>query len=286
MDASVMGGPPRKLRDNAYACGVSPNGGEIAFIANEGRYGDREFWLMGADGERAHELYDAGQNAGFWNCRLSPGGQRVSYHKIQGAQGSAKVVIETRDLKGGSPTRVFAVPPKNLLWDFLWLPGRMIYSLAEPDINFYTCNYWEQPVDSRTGESRGRPRRLTDWAGFCMDNMSATADAQRLMFKRFWTQRSVYVADLDRLHITTPRRLTQSEENERPVGWTADSSAVFFLSNRTGPTGIFKQALHQGTAESVVSDLENLVSPPLARTEDGFSISAARNNMALQNRIS
>ncbi|MBV8812266.1 MAG: hypothetical protein JO033_26655 [Acidobacteriaceae bacterium] len=106
------------------------------------------------------------------------------------------------------------------------------------------------------------------------------------MFKRFWTQRSVYVADLDRLHITTPRRLTQSEENERPVGWTADSSAVFFLSNRTGPTGIFKQALHQGTAESVVSDLENLVSPPLARTEDGFSISAARNNMALQNRIS
>jgi serine/threonine protein kinase len=44
---SVLGGPPHKLRDAAYADAISPDGSTIAFNANPGKLGDREIWLMG-----------------------------------------------------------------------------------------------------------------------------------------------------------------------------------------------------------------------------------------------
>ena len=46
---SVRGGAPRKLRDNAIAWSVSPDGSLISFGTNKGRLGEREIWLMGPE---------------------------------------------------------------------------------------------------------------------------------------------------------------------------------------------------------------------------------------------
>ena len=57
--ASVLGGAPRKLREEAVAYSVSPDGSSIAFGTNPGEFGDREIWLMEPNGERARKLYEA-----------------------------------------------------------------------------------------------------------------------------------------------------------------------------------------------------------------------------------
>jgi Tol biopolymer transport system component len=163
--------------------------------------------------------------------------------------------IEVSDLANSPPTTIVSNLPGELR-NFLWLSnGRLILLVSEPDINLYSCNYWEQPVNARTGQPRGALRKMTDWAGFCMDHMSATADGKRLVFKRWWIQRSVYVSDLrfKPFRITPPRRLSHNEANEVPVGWTADSQSVIFLSNRTHSWDIFRQALGEEQAESIAT---------------------------------
>ena len=70
---------------------------------------------------------------------------------------------------------------KGGLRGFLWLPGgRLIYVLGDDDLNGFSCNYWEMLVDEHTGEPRSEPRQLTNWAGFCMESTTATADGKRL----------------------------------------------------------------------------------------------------------
>ena len=46
----VMGGVPRKLRDDAFAGSVSRDGLWVAFASKTGPVGDREFWLIRPDG--------------------------------------------------------------------------------------------------------------------------------------------------------------------------------------------------------------------------------------------
>jgi serine/threonine protein kinase len=65
---SLMGAAPRKMRDDARAWSVSPDGSLIAFTANPGNlashystswyygFGHREIWLMGRNGEQARKV--------------------------------------------------------------------------------------------------------------------------------------------------------------------------------------------------------------------------------------
>lgn len=140
----------------------------------------------------------------------------------------------------------------------LWLPdGRLFYVLQESGSNENTCNYWERRIDTRTGQPAEKPRRVTSWAGFCMDIAGVTPDSKRLTFLKWMSQSTVYVADLDAngTRITTPRSLTLSATKNRPSSWTADSKAVIFLSRYNGHWGIFRQSLDQDTAEPIVAPI-------------------------------
>ncbi|PYJ75442.1 MAG: hypothetical protein DME69_15060, partial [Verrucomicrobia bacterium] len=53
---SAFGGAPRKIRDDATAWSVSPNGSKVVFTTNTGSLGDREVWLMGPNGEETERL--------------------------------------------------------------------------------------------------------------------------------------------------------------------------------------------------------------------------------------
>jgi hypothetical protein len=61
--------------------------------------------------------------------------------------------------------------------------------------------------------------------------------------------------------ISGTRRLTLTESVDVIIGWTVDSKAVIFLSNRNGHNGhkgIFKQSLTDDTEEPLVTGSEDV----------------------------
>jgi len=254
---SVLGGPPHKLRDEASAHSISRDGSTISFGTNKGRFGDREIWLMGSSGEQARKLYDTDENSMICCLDWSPDGQWALYEKMDEA---GLVGLFSRDLKGGPPIAILPPSEAKRVFDYLWLPdGRVIYALLEPSPEDGTCNYWQIRIDPRNGAPVEKPRRITNWAGFCVTDASATSDSKRLVFLEYRFHTSVFVADLQArgTRVTTPTRLTLDESVNHPLGWTADSKAVLFLSTRNGADTIFKQSLDRDAAEPFIIAKEN-----------------------------
>ena len=255
---SALGGAPRKIRHEATAWSVSPDGSKVVFTTNTGSLGDREVWLMGPNGEQPEKLLAANDGSAFAAVKWSPDGERLAYLRLRLIQTRQhedrfEISIETCDLKGPSPSTVFS---SSTVRDFYWVsPGRIIYSRADTEPNGKSDNFWEVPVDPRTGESVGQPHRLTNWPSYHIDDITATADGKRLAFHRWSAQSGVYIGQLGEggTSITTPRRITFTEADELPAAWTADSKAVIFFSDRNGHWGVFKQALDQDSAEVLVT---------------------------------
>jgi eukaryotic-like serine/threonine-protein kinase len=254
---SVLGWTSREIRDDASALSVSPDGSLIAFFTGNPSTGKPlETWLMGANGEEPHKLVGGG-SLGFpvW---WSPDSRRLVYMRYP-PPNSEECQIEDRDLVGGPPevlvsdTKLCATPAQG----FWWLPdGRLIYSLSESEEVSADSNLWEIRVDARTGKPTGKPRRITNWAGFPFALPEGTADGKRLVASRITFQTDVYVSEAEangtRLK-TAPRRLTLDERNDYASAWTPDSKAVIFQSDRSGNRHIFKQALDQDSAERIVT---------------------------------
>jgi len=141
--------------------------------------------------------------------------------------------------------------------DFFWrADGRLLYSVTEPESFGRACNFWEMRLDGRTGEPIEKPRRLTNWSGFCMNGLSETSNGKKLAFLRRAGHNTSYVADLAEggTRILQPRHFPSSESSEDPLDWTPDSKAIFFVSNRSGHMGLYKQSLDQDIAEPVVTE--------------------------------
>jgi eukaryotic-like serine/threonine-protein kinase len=255
---SRTGEAPRKLRENAIAWSVSPDGGLISFGANSGKFGDREMWLMGRDGDRARKLFDTDENSSLSEFLWSPDGERGVYYRTD-ASGDT---LLSRDLQGGVPVRLF-VPDevKQVRGGFTWLPdGRLIYQVADPGSGPEgakstqdTCNFWTLQLDVHTGKALGKPKKLTNWTGFCSTPANATADGKRLTFFRTATDWTVYLADLEAggTRIRNMRHFTLDESTDFLQDWTNDSRNVIFTSNRTGQSAIYKQSLDDDTPERI-----------------------------------
>ena len=246
--APVMGGAAHKIRDDAFAGAISRDGSWLAFIADPGEIGYREMWLMRPDGTDAHKVFEGDANSGFLGAEWSPDSQRLSFEWGQRIGGKIDWNMVSRDLKGGPA--VIAIP--GGIEDWSWSPdGRMIYSLDES--NSGGCNFWAVRLARRTGQPMGPPQRLTNWAGFRMDNPSVTADGKRLAYRRWAPQGSVYIADFEdnEMHITPPKRLTLNEGLSYPASWTIDNKAVIFGSYRDNRWRIYKQAVNEDTADAI-----------------------------------
>jgi eukaryotic-like serine/threonine-protein kinase len=108
---SLFGRAPRKIRDDATAWSVSPEGSQIAFTAAPSLFGSREIWLMTKEGEQARKLFAATEeSSGFARVTWSPDGKRVGYIKFRQVSNKLEFSIETRDLTGGPPTVVSTSP--------------------------------------------------------------------------------------------------------------------------------------------------------------------------------
>ncbi len=263
---SMMGGAPRKLRDEAYAWSVSPDGASVAFTANFGSARaaggrsarvDRQVWLIDLNGAQPRELFDTDQGSDLSNVLWSPDGQRMAYVRNRQASAKVELSIEIRDLQGGAPSTVFHQPgPADRCGlHFCWLPsGRMIFALGVPSATSGPrCDFRELRIDPHTNKAEGNTRRITEWAGSCIDSLSATADGKQLAFRRWSLESGTYVANLkdNQTSLTDVRRLTL-HNGEGATAWTADSRAVIFY-RQSGLPGIFKQALEQNAAQPIVT---------------------------------
>jgi hypothetical protein len=207
---------------------------------------------MGPHGEYPKKIAESDENASIQGPQWTSNGRRLGYLRID----SSEIAIETRDLNGGPAVRVLSNIGDPLM-DYFWLPdGRLMYVLIERS-NEYTCNYWQLQIDKDTGKVVEKPRRLTNWTGFCMNSGSIAADGKRMSFGEWAAQRSVYVAELkaNGTRIGNPRRLTLTRNKIYPSAWTADSKAVIFNSRSAGRWGIYKQYLEKDTAEPIVASL-------------------------------
>jgi Tol biopolymer transport system component len=147
--------------------------------------------------------------------------------------------------------------------------SRILYALPEPPPNHRSANLWQIRIDQNTGEPKGEPERLTNWVGYTLSDFTVTADAKRFVLLKKQNQTDVYVARLEDggLRLGAPRRLTLEDWNESPAGWTPDSRAVLYVSDRNANLDIFKQALDGSTAEAVATSPDDESEPVL--TPDG-----------------
>jgi eukaryotic-like serine/threonine-protein kinase len=248
---SVLGGIPYLLRDNAVANAISHDGSFIFFGTHHGPFGDHELWRMRPNGEQAQKLIqsDEGSSIGFF--LWSPDEQRVMYTNTDVSGDTAL----SRDVRGGPSTTLFTPTEMQNITDGSWLPdGRFIYSKREPTAIGDSCNYWSMRIDIRTGQPSEKPRRLTNWTGFCMGYTSATADAKRIAFLKSVSRATLYLAELvaGGSRILNPRHFTLDENLDHPQDWTADGKAILFTSNRAGRSEIYKQSVDADTPELIV----------------------------------
>jgi Tol biopolymer transport system component len=262
-----MGGPPRKLRDDADVWSVSPDGTLVAFGTGLAFRRSSEIWLMGPQGEEPRRLVAGSEDDGFFWAAWSPTGQRIAYARFHRTPDKLECSIESRDLKGGQPTPVLSDPRlchSTGTIKFLWYPGgRFVYTMSEPEPNQNYINLWEIRVDTRTGEPTGKPRRITNWAGVYGSHLSGTADGKHLAVSKLSDQADVYVGELEASGhgLKQPRRLTLDEHNDYPGAWMPDNKGILFWSDRNGTWDIFKQALDQDEAQPIVTGPENEYQP-------------------------
>jgi eukaryotic-like serine/threonine-protein kinase len=249
--AVSLRGETHKLRDDSMAFSISPDGLWIAYGSNAGELYDREVWLMKPDGGEPHKIYDAEPNTLITLVRWSPDGQRIAYLKLDNS-GTA-ISIESRDLRGRSPTEVLRASPVGVLAGFLWLPdGQIGYSVAK-DRSFRTCDHWKIRVDLNTSQPIGSPNPVANWFPGCPAYVSVTADGKHFAFVRGIDQYTIYTADLEAngTRVSSPRPLTLSEGRNIPSGWTSENKAVIFTSDRNGPMEIFRQPVDAEVAQRI-----------------------------------
>src|SRR5258708_4589559 len=126
---SVPGGAPAKLRDNAIAWFVSPDGSLVSFGTNKGKLGEREIWLMGPNGEQARKFQETDENHALCCLIWSADGKQYLYLSTNSSGDTGL----SRNVKGGPPVNLFQPSELARMHDIVWLhDGRMFYSLAEP----------------------------------------------------------------------------------------------------------------------------------------------------------
>ena len=246
---SILGNTAKKLRDDAEAFSVSPDGLWIAFGTNPAQRGDHEIWLMEAGGQQARKLYDAAPNTGIGGLKWSQDGQRAIYLQIS----TATAELVSRDLHGGPAVTLVQSPDWWSLTDFVPLPDAWVIYAGDK-------NLWKLRMDSDTGRPIGNPRKLTDRSGGSwVGELSVTADGSRIVFQRSISQTTVNVADLEANgnRISSPRHLTLNAYVNAAETWTPDSKALLFRSTRNGQYWVFRQALNSDTDEPLVLGTNN-----------------------------
>jgi serine/threonine protein kinase/Tol biopolymer transport system component len=247
------GGPPRmiaEVEDMVGAAKISPDGSHIVYGKRGSALGAHEIWLMGAHGESPHKILTAANRLPFGVIVWSPAGKRIAY-SLALPQGD--LLVQSCDLNGANQTTILQ---DNALAAMAWIaPGRFIYSRSTQRGSARTGDLWELSVDEGQGVPHGKSRRLTDWSGYSIHNLSATADGKRLAFLRSAHHASALVGDLAGIgtRLLNSRRLTIDDNINIALAWMPDSREVIFSSQRAATRQIYRQALEPGSTPQLMT---------------------------------
>jgi Tol biopolymer transport system component len=248
----LLGGTPEKLADVEDMVGggrPSPDGSRIVYGKRRSALGAHEIWLMGSHGESPHRILTAKDRLPFNAIVWSPAGKRIAY-SVPLPQGD--LLVQSCDLNGANQTTILQ---DNALSGLAWIaPGRLIYSRSTQRGAARAGDLWELTVDDR-GVPHGNSRRLTDWSGYSIHNLSATADGKRLAFLRSTHHASALVGDLDDNgnRLANSRRLMIDDNINIPLAWTPDSREVILSSQRAATRQLYRQALDRGSAAQPIT---------------------------------
>jgi len=236
-EISAMGGTPRKLADEGSYARVSPDASQIAFL--KGPWDDNEIWLMDATGDGARKVVD-GRLDFFGPVAWAADGNRFAFARASPER--AKGQIETYELANGHTEVILA--EEGLGQRIAWVPpGRLIYSLPEAQPNQSDANLWWVQLNSRNGRPTTMPARITNDRED-IASLSVTSDGKHIALLRCSAQADIYyLAELESQgkRLSRLRRFTLDERQDFPASWTPDSKSVLVVSDRDGPSHIFKQ---------------------------------------------
>jgi Tol biopolymer transport system component len=225
---------------------------------------------MGPNGEKPVQLVEAPRGAQFaghagysncWGLSWSSDDHWVTYlHK---ADDSEPLTLDARLPEDG---RIATIFKDSDLQGYVWLsPTKIVLNRWEaPDKPF--SNLWQIDVDRKNMRAVGKPRRLTNWAGFSIDSMSASRDGKLLALTRRTDQSNIFVGELadHGNSLSRLRRISPEDRVEWPGGWSGDSKALLFQSDRTGNMNIFRQRIDSTNPEPVVMDQNDNRAPALS----------------------
>ena len=241
---------------------ISPDGKRIVFEKQE------ELWQMGPNGENPACLTGLPRgsrfsgHAGYSNCSdlaWSPDGRWLTYLRKTGDS----LLLEARGADDGTTTTILEDPD---LRGYQWLSFTQIVlnQWEAPDRPF--SNLWQIDVDPKKMRAVGKSRRLTNWAGFAIESISASGDGRRLAVNKETDRSDIFIGELvdhgDKLaHL---RRVSVEDRVEWPGGWSGDSKGLLFQSDRMGSMDVFMQRLNSTNPESVVVDRNDNRAPMLS----------------------
>jgi serine/threonine protein kinase/Tol biopolymer transport system component len=243
---SRTGGALRKLRDEAVAFSVSPDGSLVSF----GAQGKKEIWVMDTNGENPRKLYETDEDSDINGVVWDPAGKRFIYCRFD----ETGFKLLRGDLESRPPAEIIPASIANSTMDYVWLPdGRLILALAEREKSYGLCNFWQVRLDQRTGTAVEAPRRLTSWPESCMNNASITSDGRTLAFLKEANNSTAYLAELDATgsYLANPRHL--NAENCNVVGWALDSKVLFCARTEGNHTSIYAQSLTEASTRLIAS---------------------------------
>jgi serine/threonine protein kinase/Tol biopolymer transport system component len=254
----LRGGMPERLADVEDMVGggkISPDGSHIVYGKWRSALGAHEIWLMGSHGESPRRILTAEDRLPFGVIVWSPSGKRIAY-SLPLPQGD--ILVQSCDLSGANQTTILR---DNALSGLAWIaPGRLIYSRSTQRGAARAGDLWDLRVDEKHGHPQGKSRRLTDWSGYSIHNLSSTADGKRLAFLRSTHHASALVGDLDDngTRFVRSHRLMIDDNINIPLAWTPDSREVIFSSQRAATRQIYRQALDQGSTSSPITSSPGL----------------------------
>jgi serine/threonine protein kinase len=267
---SILGGTPRKLKDNVSANGqsnaaVAPSGTLIAVVLGDF---DRELWTMGPEGESAHRVLQLPEGDWIVSPVWSPDGNHLAL--LHGHRRDFTGHLEIVDLRASTSvdTGLSAVFDEGAIVGFglAWTPdGHLIYTRPESAPNQDHNNLWQVSVNA-SGRITSEPERLTNWPDFLVNELSATSDGKRVAFVSVRSTLDTYVADFVAPHDTLSplRLLPRTGYLDLFESWTHDGQSLLFSSNRTGGFSLYRQGLNSTAPDLLVTGPENYMWPRMS----------------------
>jgi len=267
--AATLDGKVRELsRGKLSRPQVSPDGSLVAFVGPKGL----QIAPLSLDHPRI--LVPKVPEEELSEVHWAPDGRRILYvHEIRLDEGT-RVYLETVNIGTGQTQALLEKGQLLHATDsgaVVWAPdGRILFALAERPPSEPGFTLWSVTLDPTTGLPQTHARMLNSWIGSTPGMLSmAKGD---ITYARFEQQTDVYLLDLDAGGRASgqPRRLTMSERNERPSGWSPDGKSVLYVSDQDGSYDLFIQDVVTGDARKLLEDRNSQTWPSFTR--QGFDV--------------